>query len=155
MLTSVPLGALSLPQGGASFWGLMHCLWVAAMGSHWRLLDVSCSGLCALLFLSAWLFRVNRFLATPTSRGERKQGERVRIPAQGNGLCEVRETGGLQPCWDLKDGQGDYSSENKGKGMESLLDLPGPVCLPTLLILPTSYTTRGYDFLLSFRETQP
>lgn len=147
MLTSVPVGGLSLPQTWATtqFLGLYTLLLVLSS------VHTPCQLFClhVLLFLSAWLFWVKRFFATSTSRGERKQGERVRIWVQVWSVW-----GKLRPCWETERRLRGLELRDEG-GRAGITDrsAPGPVYLFTLIV-PTGYLTRGQGMVLSFRESQ-
>lgn len=105
--------------------------------------------LAHVLFLSAWLFWVKRFLATATCGGERKQGERVRIRVQVWSVW-----GKLRPCWETERRPRWLELRDEG-GRAGITDrsAPGPVYLLTLIV-PTSYLTRGQGMVPSFRESQ-
>lgn len=132
MLPSFPVGGLSLPQTWAT---------TQSLRPHSPLLVLSSVHTpCQLfwlhvLFLSAWLFWVKRFLATATCGGERKQGERVRIRVQVWSVW-----GKLWPCWETERRPRWLELRDEG-GRAGITDrsAPGPVYLLTLMCLQVTW----------------
>ena len=147
MLTSVPVGGLSLPQTWATTQFLGPYTLLLVLSS----VHTSCQLFCphVLLFLSAWLFWVKRFFATSPSRGERKQEERVRIRVKVWSVW-----GKLRPCWETERRLTwlELRDEPPRAGITDR-SAPGPVYLLTLIV-PTGYLIRGQGMVLSFRESQ-
>lgn len=146
MLPSFPVGGLSLPQTWATTQSLRPrspLLVLSSVHTPCQLFWLH------VLFLSAWLFCVKRFLATATCGGEGKQGERVRIRVQVWSVW-----GKLRPCWETERRPRWLELRDEGR-RAGITDrsAPGPVYLLTLIV-PTSYLTRGQGMVPSFRESQ-